>query len=190
MNQKNTFSQSFEQYRTDLQQIQVSVHILSDDGTFPNNSTLPILIYHNVISFPEHDPAAIFEKIFAQHSWPNSWRNGIFGYHHYHSTAHEVLGVYRGTASVQLGGEHGMVFNVRRGDAILIPAGIAHKNLGASPDFQVVGAYPQGQSPDMCYGRSGERPEADQRITDVPVPHTDPLYGVQGPVHEYWRKQK
>lgn len=186
MHHNMTFSQIAEHYRADLQQVQVSTHILTDDGTFPNNSELPLLVYHAVADFPEQDPAAVFETIFAQQHWSHSWRNGIFSYHHYHSTAHEVLGVYRGSARVQLGGDQGVVLDVQAGDVILIPAGVAHKNLGASPDFQVVGAYPSGQSPDMRYGKAGERPEADQNIQHVPLPSTDPLYGARGPVQEHW----
>ena len=56
-----------------------------------------------------------------------------------------LLGVYSGTARVQLGGEGGMTHTIHPGDVIIIPAGVAHKNLGDSPDFGVVGAYPAGQ---------------------------------------------
>ncbi|WP_250123845.1 cupin domain-containing protein [Chroococcidiopsis sp. CCMEE 29] len=65
--------------------------------------------------------------------------------HHYHSTAHEVLGISRGKAAVRLGGDaRGQTFEVRAGDVIIIPAGVAHKNLDSSSDFLVVGAYPLG----------------------------------------------
>lgn len=57
----------------------------------------------------------------------------------------------------------------------MLPAGTCHQRLSASPDFQVVGAYPEGQSVDMMYGRDEERPEADRRIANVPLPVADPL---------------
>src|SRR5436190_11972743 len=38
---------------------------------------------------------------------------------------------------------HGQTVEVRSGDVILIPAGVAHHHIGASPDFSVVGAYPE-----------------------------------------------
>ena len=75
---------------------------------------------------------------------------------------------------------------VRPGDVIVIPAGVAHKNLGASADFRVVGAYPRGQHPDLCTGKPGERPQADRRIARVPLPEQDPVYGPGGPLIAHW----
>jgi uncharacterized protein YjlB len=79
------------------------------------------------------------ERFLANH-WTNSWRNGIYTFHHFHSTSHEVLGIYRGSASVRLGGEHGQDLIVEAGDVVVIPAGVGHKNLGATRQFGVVGA--------------------------------------------------
>lgn len=165
---------------------QVTQHILKDDGTFPNNEILSLLVYQSAVTLPDRDPAALFEEVFSANQWGGSWRNGIYGFHHYHSTAHEVLGVYGGSAKIQLGGEKGIIATVNPGDVVIIPAGVAHKNLGASPDFRVVGAYPRGQRPDMCYGKSGERPQADQNIARVTLPTLDPVYGDHGPLIEYW----
>ncbi|NIU02548.1 MAG: cupin domain-containing protein, partial [Aliifodinibius sp.] len=74
--------------------------------------------------------------------WGGAWQNGIYGFHHYHSTAHEVLCVYKGEAKVQLGGDDGIIQTVKPGDVIIIPAGVAHKNLGSNSDFRIIGAYP------------------------------------------------
>jgi len=113
--------------------------------------------------------------------------NGIFPSHHYHSTAHEVLVVYGGSARVQFGGEAGIVASVTAGDVVIIPAGVGHKNLGATADFRVIGAYPRGQTWDICYGRAGERPRADENIARVPLPSADPVLGREGPLFAYWR---
>ena len=87
-----------------------------------------------------------------------AWRNGIYAHHHYHSTAHEVLGIVAGSVRVRLGGESGKTVELRAGDVVVIPAGVAHKSEGASPDLLVVGAYPGGKSPDMCRpGSAGAR---------------------------------
>lgn len=161
------------------------IKILDDDGTFPNNAKLPLIIYKGAVEMEEGD-ATLVEKLFKDHRWGGSWRNGIFPYHHYHSTAHEVLGIYRGSAKVQLGGPHGIQTEVSAGDVIIIPAGVAHKNLEASLDFACVGAYPPGQSFDMNYGKAGERPEADQNIRRVAFPPTDPVYGDRGGLMKQW----
>jgi uncharacterized protein YjlB len=162
---------------------------LKDDGTFPNNDKRPLLVYQGALDLPTHDPASIIEAVFAANGWVGSWRDGIYSYHHYHSTAHEVLGVYRGSAQVQLGGEQGVTLSIKQGDVVIIPAGVAHKNLGATPDFRVVGAYPGGQSWDMNYGKTGERPRADQNIMRVPLPEADPVYGSHGPLREHWSEE-
>jgi uncharacterized protein YjlB len=103
-----------------------------------------VLVYRAAITADAQDRASVSERGFAQNDWRNSWRNGVYSFAHYHSTAHEALGVYSGSARLRLGGEHGQTVEVRSGDVILIPAGVAHHNIGASPDFSVVGAYPDG----------------------------------------------
>lgn len=158
---------------------------LKDDGVFPNNR-LPLLIYRDALVAGENDPAARFEQLFAANGWSGGWRNGIYPYHHYHSTAHEVLGIFSGSARVQFGGEDGVVHELHAGDVVIIPAGVAHKNLGSSEDLGVVGAYPEKQHWDMNYGKLGERPQADRNIARTPLPKADPVYGAAGPLIEHW----
>jgi uncharacterized protein YjlB len=159
---------------------------LADDGTIPNNADLPLLVYEDALKLPPDDPAGMIEALLATNHWNGSWRNGIYPYHHYHSTAHEVLVVFAGSATVQLGGERGIRQTIQPGDVIILPAGVGHKNLGHSADFAIVGAYPEGQRWDMCYGRPGERPEANQNISRVALPRCDPIFGVKGPLMDQW----
>lgn len=163
--------------------IAVSEYLLEDDGTYPN-SDLPLLVYREAFV-----PGASAEKMigrFASHNWRNSWKNGIYNFHHYHSTTHEVLGIYRGTVSVLFGGEQGVELSLRAGDVVIIPAGTAHKNIAASADFGCVGAYPGGRNFDINYGRRGERPATDDNILRVPLPIFDPVFGKQGAMLEHW----
>jgi uncharacterized protein YjlB len=163
------------------------IYPLPDTGSIPNNAKCPLLIYRDALTLPEEDPAGAIERLLAINEWGGSWRNGIYPFHHYHSTAHEVLVCYRGSAKVQLGGEPGRTEEIRAGHVVLIPAGTGHKNLGATDDFRVVGGYPRGQDWDMCYGKPGERPEADRNIVAVALPKVDPIYGATGPLLAYWR---
>ena len=160
-----------------------------DDGVYPGN-VLPVLLYRGAVTTDAQDRASIFERGFARNHWHNSWRNGVYSFAHYHSTSHEVLGVYHGSAKLRLGGEHGRAVELRAGDVILIPAGVAHQNIGASPDFSVVGAYPNGRYWDLLRGLPGERPKSDHTIAALPIPDYDPIYGVDGPLQKIWKSAR
>jgi len=159
-----------------------------DDGVFPN-SVLPLLLYRHAFTTETEDRASIIEDRFAENDWTNSWRNGVYAFAHYHSTTHEVLGVFRGHATLQLGGKHGENVDVHAGDVIVIPAGVAHRKIGCSEDFGVVGAYPNGRDWDLLRGELGERPKADQKIAALPIPDNDPIYGSDGPLRQIWKSE-
>ena len=164
----------------------VQAHRFEADGEIPNN-TLPLLVYPGAVDVSGADPAAAFERVFAGHGWGRSWRNGIFSYPHYHSTAHEVLGIARGKASVRFGGAGGAVLSVAAGDVVVIPAGVGHQNLGASGDLLVVGAYPRGSDVDLQRGGAAERAAIEANIAAVPLPAADPVHGEEGPLVRHWR---
>ena len=164
----------------------VEARRLEDDGSIPNNPALPLLVYRQAVTLPEDDPATVFEALFTANGWPAAWRNGIHPFHHFHSTAHEALGVYRGTATARFGGEGGIDMTVSAGDVVIIPAGVGHKAIEASADLGIVGAYPAGTGPDLCRGAPGERPASLAAIARVAIPARDPLYGASGPLREHW----
>jgi uncharacterized protein YjlB len=174
---------SLEEATTAVQHINIIRHNLKDDGTFPNNTLLPLLIYKKAIVSPDAD---LIEELFESNRWVNAWRNGVYDYQHYHSTAHEVLGVVRGSARIQFGGASGVTIPLEAGDVVIIPAGVAHKSLESDDDFLVIGAYPEGQEYDIMKGDDGERPEADENIKKVELPESDPVYGVDGPLLKNW----
>ena len=169
------------------EEIAVRQILLPADGAFPNNPRLPLLLYVGAFLPFGKDPAGEIEDRFTRNGWPAAWRDGVYSFHHYHAEAHEVLGVYRGSAKVQFGGPNGPVVPISAGDAALLPAGTAHKLIEAIRDFAVVGAYPPGQGPDMCYGKPGERPDADERIARVDLPETDPVLGHEGGLVDAWK---
>ena len=160
-------------------------YIFQDNGIYPN-SFLPVLHYPGAFELSWLLPSAFVKKVFIKHGWTNHWRSGIYTCNHYHSTSHEVLGVIRGKASILFGGENGKTVVLQKGDVVVIPAGVAHKNLSKQHDLICIGAYPGGRSFDMNYGRTGERPKADENIAKLPVPDSDPVYGKDGPLKALW----
>jgi uncharacterized protein YjlB len=119
------------------------------------NSPLPVLVYHDD------------------------------DFHHFHSTAHEVLGITAGHAEVILGPQ-GSRFEVGPGDVLVLPAATGHRRTASSADLLVVGAYPRDQRWDMRRGDPAEHDEVLANIARVELPDTDPVLGAGGPLVERW----
>ncbi|WP_152871161.1 cupin domain-containing protein [Deinococcus terrestris] len=137
---------------------------LAPNGDVPNNPR-PVLIYRAALT--DRTPAQI-EGHLSKRGWTNAWRNGIYDFHHYHSTAHEVLVVVRGQARLTLGGEGGSQVPVGEGDVLLLPAGTGHRNDGSSADLLVIGAYAGGREWDLCRPEETDVEAARERVGQVP----------------------
>ena len=157
-------------------------HNFDDAGAIPN-SRFSVLVHHDVDAARD---ARECVELFASNGWLGAWVDGIYPFHHFHSTSHEVLGIVAGSASVILGGSGGRRFEVARGDVLVLPAGTGHCNIGSSADLVVVGAYPNGMWCDLRRGDPAERDEALANIAAVPTPASDPVKGTHGPLMEIW----
>ena len=153
-----------------------------DDGTIPNNPNFPVVFYPGVFKHHSHE----IESIFNLNNWRNSWINGVYDYHHFHSNAHEVLGVRSGSAILTIGGVQGETIEVKTGDVLVLPAGTGHMNVKSSNDFKIVGAYPNGDEYNVMTGKTSERLQALKDIPLVTSPSSDPVYGNRGQVLNHW----
>ncbi|CAM2141655.1 Cupin 2 conserved barrel domain protein [Pararobbsia alpina] len=159
--------------------------VLAPRSWVPNNARLPVMLYHQAL--PERDDlGTTFDALFEANGWPVQWHDSVFDYHHYHSTAHEVLGVISGEAEIILGGPNGRVIYVHPGDVLVLPAGTGHCRLSSTPAFRVVGAYPPGQKFDI---RREAPTEADLvAIARLPFPDSDPVTGQVGELTKLWTR--
>jgi uncharacterized protein YjlB len=159
-----------------------------DDGTTPNNPRLPLIVYRGVLHAQEgRDRATVCEDLFAKHGWSNGWRNGIYPFLHFHTRTHEVLGIARGTARVEFGGDKGQTLEVQAGDVVVLPAGTGHRRVSSSADLLVVGAYPTtGSSFDQVRPNEIDVDTARRHVAAVGRPAQDPVYGKDGPLTQLW----
>ncbi|WP_192986008.1 cupin domain-containing protein [Carnobacterium mobile] len=160
---------------------------VEENQPFPNNS-LPVLYYPKRVTdlLGGSNSAKKVLALFEQNGYSNGWVNGIFPYHHFHATTHEVLACIAGEATVQLGGPDTEAYSFSKGDVLLLPAGVAHKRINANDEFQIVGAYPDGLEPDIQKGEAENYETIKQMVASVAKPDKDPVEGEDGAVLKYW----
>lgn len=163
----------------------VEERMIEEDGLVPNNAHIPARIYRRVLKDAGDAMPEMFEALHAGNGWSGFWHGAVACYTHFHSIAHELISVYRGSARIKLGGASGPVFLVTAGDVILIPAGVGHQNLGCTIDYQNLGCYPAERCRwDMRSPKAEERLEVRRNISQVPPPLLDPVTG--GNYERFW----
>jgi uncharacterized protein YjlB len=170
-----------------------------EEDRFIPNSHLPVIFYESVLTYEvlpanKHLPEKVLVDAMNVHlreqGWNAEWAAKIYKSEHYHSTAHEMLGVIGGSATLVLGGVRSKRYatvDLYEGDVVLIPAGVAHTCVSHSERFLVVGAYPENQKYDMCWGTKKDLAKARRNIPKVELPSNDPLFGVSRIFQALWR---
>jgi uncharacterized protein YjlB len=168
------------------EEVEPLAFVFEDDGLVPNNP-MPFLVYKRAIAVANTHPEKTIEGLFGANGWGDMWRNGVYDYLHYHATVHEALGVARGHAMVQFGGDGGKAIEISAGDVAILPAGTGHQCLSASRDFSVVGAYPPGPQMHVTRPTPENYAKALKTIPAVKLPNTDPVTGAGGALVRLWK---
>lgn len=112
------------------------------------NSQFPVLIYRSALP-PNPDVTSTCATI-----EPNNWiKGGVFKHypaHHFHSVTHECYAIFKGHSRLLLGrgpldpeSTDDTLVDLKEGDVIVLPAGVAHCNMKSSEDYEYVGLYPK-----------------------------------------------
>ena len=157
--------------------MEVETHLFPARDDIPNSS-LPLLVLREAVG-AEDATAPAMTECFLDHGWQGCWTYTVFDYWHYHADGHEVLGCVGGEAEIGFGGPGGITARMRPGDVVVIPAGVGHRRLSATPDFAVVGAYPPGQSGTILRPGDRELADAQKQIAALAMPPRDPVTGAQ-----------
>ena len=168
-------------------QVEPVAILFQDDGETPNNPVLPLILYRAAVDVSGTDPAAAFERLFAQNGWADGWRNGSFAVRPFHPAGPEGLGIARGTARVEFGGAGGQEIDLAPGDVAIRSAGCGHRRVSGSRDLLVVGAYPRGSSAHHSMSGAADLAAARVAIARTPLPAADPAYGKDGPLIGLWQ---
>jgi uncharacterized protein YjlB len=97
-----------------------------------------VLIFRGVLAPQASKKALRFRHAFQKSGWTGLWSDTIYDYTHFHSNAHEVLGIAEGKVTLKLGGEEGRLFRLKAGDMLVLPAGVGHRRVGGDEGLKVL----------------------------------------------------
>ena len=159
-------------------------YLFEPDSGIPN-SPLPLLIWKDRLPADARSGNAAC-ALFRRNGWGGTWVYTVFPYWHFHTRGHEVLACVSGSARIGFGGDRGLKADVLVGDVCVIPAGVGHKKLDASPDFQMAGGYPPGQEGNIVRPGEMDDERIAREISRLGLPQTDPITGTNGSLVEIW----
>ncbi|KAF2169951.1 hypothetical protein M409DRAFT_64362 [Zasmidium cellare ATCC 36951] len=163
------------------------------------NSKLPVLVYRNVL--PGDHSVESTSKAFEDNQWS---KGGVFKHvpiAHFHSNTHECYAAIRGSTKWvcvrRLYGvgplddqSAGITFDMKAGDIAVHAAGVTHKNLESSDDYEYVGLYPKDAphwDNNLCKADTDETRLKAEAAKEVAIPDHDPIYGLDGPLPRIWK---
>jgi len=162
----------------------VEKYYFKGNGRMPN-SRLPLIVYREAFQ----SRASEMEARLRSNGWMPSWHSpiGLYPQHHFHSQAHELIAIVRGEIKGLFGGHDGQEVVLKKGDSVVIPAGVGHYGVSITDDLFVTGAFPSGFTfMDFRHGHPDEYREMAEVARRVPIPPVDPFYGVDGPLPSIW----
>jgi len=147
----------------------------------PNNDRYPAVLAKDALGGANDDRAV--RRLLEANGWDATWTWQVYDSHHFHPDAFEALAVASGSATLMLGGPQGEEVEFTAGDAAILPPGFGHRQIAASPNFRVCGAYPPGQEDYTIIRADGPvSDEVLEAIARVPTPRSDPVWGAAGPL--------
>jgi len=154
--------------------MKIEAFILPERDWLPDDLTFPVVHYSGVAQADCETTGKAFENAFARNAWPPQWHDGVYDYRRCHSTAHEVLGVPAGSATLTLDGLDGGMCRLNRAMRSHWNGTLQHHDERQLPG----GGRISGRTgPDMPRGPTEE---ARKRMASLPLPHSDPITGGTG----------
>jgi uncharacterized protein YjlB len=81
--------------------------VFFEKATDVPNSKLPVLMFRGALAPTATAKGRRFREAFRRNGWAGIWTDTIYDYTHFHSNAHEVLGIAEGNVTIILGGAGG-----------------------------------------------------------------------------------
>ena len=163
---------------------EATLQTLEPDNGIPN-SKLPLAFWRGRLPKDARSGSAA-TALFRKSGWQGTWVYTVFPYWHFHTRGHEALACVSGRARIGFGGDQGIKVDVEVGDVCVIPAGVGHRRLDSSSDFQMAGGYPPGQEGNIVRPGNLDDETIAREIAVLTLPETDPISGRNDGVVEAW----
>lgn len=155
------------------------------EDRFIPNSPHPLLVYRSFFDKESDACENWLRKKFINHKWFPFSGLQPFDVPCYYVNTHIVLGVCAGEAKWQLGGTLGLTMVIEKGDVLVIPAGVALRNLESSADFKISAASSLDVIPKIRKEATSHLKDPG-RIADISIPETDPVLGTGDGLLTIW----